>query len=171
MPALLHIYRAARKFSASLSKLPRGRAPKDKERLNKAKEDVARFLVRYGAPFNTNIACDVAFRIIDPEHVWSRGRAATSFKAACASFPEFNRQFEGEPFVTAPLGVLIMMARDIMRNRVAVPGQGRSHWSSNVWGTFEELESKGFKGNPQHQVLAQVLRESLPRGARSSARE
>lgn len=156
MPALLHLYRAAMTFSAPLSALVRGNAPKDKERLTEAKQKVGLFLARYGRPFHTLEARKVSFRVIDPKHSWGRGPASTSFQAAYLSFPDIEQQFEGELFVTKPLRILIMMAREIVRSR----GQPR-HWSISHTETMTKLQQMGFKGEPLQQILARILRETV----------
>lgn len=156
MPALLYLYRAAMKFSGPLSALTRGNAPKDKERLSEVKQRVGMFLAKYGRPFHTLEACKVSFRVIDPEHVWRRGPASTSFEAGCLSFPDIEQQFESELYVTKALRVLIMMAREIIRAR----GQPR-HWSTTHADTMTKLQEMGFKGEPQQQILARILRETV----------
>lgn len=157
MPALLHLYRAAKKFSPPLSVLHRGNAPKDKERLSEAKLSVGVFLERYGRPFDTDKARTAAFRVIDPRHAWGRGPASTSFERAYLSFEGIDQQFEGEPDTTKPLRILIMMARQLLR----ADGQTSGRWWSTHTGTMKQLEQMGFKGDPQQQVLAMILRERL----------
>jgi len=155
MPALLHLYRAAKKFSPPLSVLHRGNAPKDKERLSEAKLSVEGFLERYGPPFDTHKAQTVAFRVIDPQHPWGRGAASTSFEKPYLSIDGIDQQFQGEPDVTKPLRILIMMAREALR----ADGQTSGHWCSNTADTMERLRQMGFKGAPLQDVLAKVLRE------------
>lgn len=157
MPALLHLYRAAKKFASPLSALHRGNAPKDKERLSEAKLSVGLFLQHYGPPFDTAKARDAAFRVIDPKHVWARGAASTSFERPYLSIGGIDQQFQGEPDVTKPLRILIMMAREVLR----AEGQKSGHWWSNTADTTERLEQMGFKGAQQQEVLAKILREGV----------
>lgn len=155
-PALLHLYRAAKKFAAPLSVLHRGKAPKDKERLAEAKRSVGAFVERYGRPFDTMASRSVAFRIIDPGHVWRRDGSDASFDRAYLSFDGIDQQFQGEPHTAKPLRILIMMAREILRGGGQAPG----HWWSTHTGTMRQLEQVGFTGNDLQQVLARVLREA-----------
>lgn len=157
-PVVLHVYRAAQKYSATLAALHRGNAPKDKERLCAARGTVGKFLARHGGPFKKKKVRDVVFRVIDPRHPWGRGPGATSFKAPASNLG-LERKFEGEPYVTDPLGILITMAKDIIRARAEAGAEG-PHWSRSHTATMDKLSAMGFRGNEVQDVLAGVLRHS-----------
>ncbi|WP_156112224.1 hypothetical protein [Novilysobacter defluvii] len=167
-PAVLHVYRAAQKYSATLAALHRGNAPKDKERLRAAREMVDKFLARHGGAFKTKRVRNVVFRVIDPKHAWGRGPGATSFKALASNLG-LEREFDGEPYVTDPLGILITMAKDIIRAHAQADAAG-PHWSRSHIATMDELSAMGFKGNEVQDVLAGVLRRSLSQSPVTASR-